>query len=338
MKKKIFAAAAAAALFAFSQAAFAAQEAPIGLAYDGNTSGPFPIPAMERGLQTVTAQRWLKVSDEQHELEGAAFDKNGILYFCDVTARKVMRVTADKKLETFVEVKDYAPGGLAFGPDGRLYIAALDMPSNKGIIASVAPDGTDFKYALAPEAGFMPNDLIFDKEGGYYFSDFKGSADDPAGAVYYVSPGGKKITPVMKNIPQANGVALSPDGTVLWATEFGRGLLHRAMLEGPGEVWTLGRSVPYRFMGPSPDSMRADSDGNVYVAMYWQGRVMAFNANGIAVGQVLLEGRGAAQIASTSLAIDPKTKDMYIVGRTIKEGEGAWIYRAGAFAPGIAAK
>ena len=84
--------------------------------------------------------------------------------------------------------------------------------------------------------------------------------------------------------------------------------------------------------------MRADSDGNVYVAMYWQGRVITFNANGAAIGQVLLEGRDAAQIASTSLAIDPKTKDMYIVGRTIKEGEGAWIYRAGAFAHGIAAR
>jgi len=30
--------------------------------------------------------------------------------------------------------------------------------------------------------------------------------------------------------------------------------------------------------------MRADADGNVYVAIYGQGRVLAFNRNGIPIG------------------------------------------------------
>ena len=32
-------------------------------------------------------------------------------------------------------------------------------------------------------------------------------------------------------------------------------------------------AIAYHFTGPAPDSMRADSDGNLYVAMYGQGRV-----------------------------------------------------------------
>lgn len=37
--------------------------------------------------------------------------------------------------------------------------------------------------------------------------------------------------------------------------------------------------------------MPADSDGNLYVAMYGQGRVLVFNKNGIPIGQILLLGR-----------------------------------------------
>lgn len=318
--------------------AFAAQDAPAALVYDETISGPAPVPAMERGLQTAAAARWLKISDEPHELEGAAFDRNGRLYFCDVTARSIMRVADSNELETVVSFEKFAPGGIAFGPDGRLYAAAIDMASSSGIIASVNLDGSDMKTVLPPEAGFMPNDLVFDEAGGFYFTDFKGSASEPSGGIYYVYPDMKKVEPIISNIAQANGIALSPDGKVLWTTEFGANRLHRAELEGQAKLWDLGRSIPYRFIGPAPDSMRADADGNVYVAMYWQGRVMVFNKNGFPIAQILLEGRDDAQIASTSLAINPKTKDLYIVGRTIKEGEGAWIYRAGALAPGIPAK
>lgn len=325
-------------LLVLPSSAVASQGRQTALVYDQSISVHAPVPAMERGLQTVTAERWLKVSDEQHELEGAAFDREGRLYFCDVTARSIMRVVEGDKLETVVSFEKFAPGGIAFGPDGRLYAAAIDMGSSSGIIASVNSDGTDMKIVLSPDAGFMPNDLVFDEHGGFYFTDFKGTASEPTGGVYYLYPDMKKVEQVISNIAQANGIALSPDGRVLWATEFGANRLHRAELEGQAKLWPLGRSIPYRFIGPAPDSMRVDADGNVYVAMYWQGRVMVFNKNGFPIAQALLEGCDENQIASTSLAIHPETKDMYIVGRTIKEGEGAWVYRAGAFAPGLPAK
>jgi lactonase len=38
--------------------------------------------------------------------------------------------------------------------------------------------------------------------------------------------------------------------------------------------------------------MRTDADGNVYVAMYHQGRILAFNPYGFPIGQILLPGRG----------------------------------------------
>ena len=53
--------------------------------------------------------------------------------------------------------------------------------------------------------------------------------------------------------------------------------------------------------------MRMDSDGNVYVAMYGQGRILVFNRNGIPIGQVLLPGReNGHKLESTSMALSPE--------------------------------
>lgn len=107
------------------------------------------------------AQPWFKVSDEGRELEGAIFDRNGNLLFCDVT-RRVLRLTQSKRLSTVVILDTLSPGGLAFHKDGRLFIAALDFEKSAGAIVAVQPDGSGMQTIIPPEAGYMPNDLVFD--------------------------------------------------------------------------------------------------------------------------------------------------------------------------------
>lgn len=97
-------------------------------------------------------------------------------------------------------------------------------------------------------------------------------------------------------------------------------------------VTPFGTAVAYHFTGPAPDSMRADSDGNLYVAIYGQGRVLAFNRNGIPIGQVLLPGRDEGRnLRSISMAIRPGTDDLYIVTSDGEGGQGATILHAKAF-------
>jgi lactonase len=77
--------------------------------------------------------------------------------------------------------------------------------------------------------------------------------------------------------------------------------------------------------------MRVDADGNVYVAIYGQGRVMAFNPNGIPIGQVLLPDRDEGQnLHSTSMALRPGTDDLLIVTNDGEGGQGS-NFRAKAF-------
>src|SRR4051812_11464882 len=97
------------------------------LVYDAQTRGPVPIPSSERGLQAVVAEPWFKVSDEGLVLEGPAFDRDGNLLFCDVSGRRVLRLTPDKRLSTVVSLDRLAPGGLAVHKDGRVFIAAMDL-------------------------------------------------------------------------------------------------------------------------------------------------------------------------------------------------------------------
>src|SRR5437660_12090058 len=94
------------------------------LTYDAQTRGPVPIPPSERGLQTVVAEPWFKVSHQGIVLEGPAFDRDGDLLFCDVSGRRVLRLTPDNHLSTVVTLNDLAPGGVAVHTDGRLFIAA----------------------------------------------------------------------------------------------------------------------------------------------------------------------------------------------------------------------
>ena len=294
-----------------------------------------PIPVSEQGLQTTTAQPWYKASQENHVLEGAIFDRQGNLLFCDVSARQVVRLTPEKKRTTVVSFKDMAPGGLALHRDGRLLVAALDLVKGIGTIVAVAADGSK-QTILAPNAGYLPNDLVFDREGGFYFSDFKGTATEPTGGVYYVSPDFKTVTPVIPNLAMANGVALSPDGKTLWATEFGRNLLHKALLDNATKINVIGSSVPYHFIGSAPDSMRVGVDGNVYVAMYGQGRILILNRQGIPVGQALLPGRDKGDnLLSTSLAIHPNNKELYAVTGNDSGTAGSGVFKAQSFAGGL---
>ena len=248
----------------------------------------------------------------------------------------MLRLTPDKRLSTLVTLDDFGPGGLAVQQDGRVFIAALDIAKGAGTILAVEADGSGMRTVVPPEAGYMPNDLVFDARSGFYFTDFRGASTDPKGGVYYVAPDVKAITPVLPRLAMANGIALSPDGKELWATEFSRNLLHRVELADATTPTPFGTAIAYHFTGPAPDSMRADSDGNLYVAMYGQGRVLVFNRNGIPIGQVLLPGRDEGHnLRSTSMAMKPGTDDLYIVTSDGTGGQGSTIFHARAFAKAL---
>lgn len=312
------------------------------LSYTEATRGLVPIPVAEQQLPTAVAEPYFKVSDQPIGLEGPAFDREGNLLFVDVFGGRVLKLTPDRRLSTVFTEPDLHPAGIAIHRDGRIFIAAVgpldpDAQFRRGSVIAIDADGRNRQTIVPPHLGYVVDDMVFDDQGGFYFTDFRGGPNDPAGGVYYVTPDFVTIKPVLPRICGANGVALSPDGRVLWATEFNLSRLHRVELSAPAQVARFGATVPHHFSGMAPDSMRTDAAGNVYVAMYHQARFLVFSPYGVPIGQILLPGREQGWfLKSTSLALRPGTRDLLMVSRDERGGQGSMIFAARGPAEGFA--
>jgi lactonase len=312
------------------------------LSYTAATRGLVPVPMAESALPAAIAEPYFEVSKDQAGLEGPVFDRESNLLFVDVYGGRVCKLTPDRKLSVVFTEPGLNPAGLAIHKDGRVFIAAIgpidpDDRMRRGSVVSIDPDGGNRRDIVPPHLGYVVDDMVFDNEGGFYFTDFRGSPTDPAGGVFYVTPDFQRIEPVIPRLCGANGVALSPDGKVLWATEFCVSRLHRVELKSPGVVARFGATVPYQFVGRAPDSMRCDMVGNVYVAMYQQARFLLFSPFGIPIGQILLPGREDGHyLKCTSLALRPGSRDLLMVARDELHDGGSMIFAARGVADGFA--
>ncbi|MFS2156690.1 SMP-30/gluconolactonase/LRE family protein [Pseudomonas sp. Pseusp122] len=325
-------------LFVFAaQAVTAYAEEPLpALVYPAQGQQLQGIAGAERDLPTITARRWIKVSDGALQLEGPSFDRDGNLLLVEVFGGQVLKVDPQGRLSTLVPKNALGSAGLAIHKDGRLFVAGLGNFKDTGNLTAYKADGSGKQVIIPANSNYLVDDLVFDSNGGFYFTDFKGTSTQPSGGVYYVPADGKRVVPILPNLAIANGIALSPDGKTLWVTEFATGLLHRIELKDATTIAPFGEAVVYRFNGPSPDSMRVDQDGNLYVAMYSQGRVLVLNPNGLPIGQILIPGReNGHYLRSTSLAFKPETNEVYLVASDGDLGEGSAIFKAQGFAQAL---
>lgn len=303
------------------------------LNHNALTCSAVPIPPWERSLQTVEAQPYFNVSQASLVLEGIVFDRNNNLLFVDVATGRVFKLTPERQLSIVLKENSFGASGLAVHKDGRIFIASVgDM--QRGSVRAIEPNGTREQMIVAPDTGFLVNDLVFDNQGGFYFTDSRGNSADPQGGVFYVSPNVGSIHAILPGLAVGNGIAIDPAGSQIWATEHAKNRLHRVRLSDATTIAPFGSVVTYQFTGPAPDGARVDSEGNVYVAISGQGRVMVFNRNGLPIGQIVLPDRDKGRnLKSTSLAIRPGHRELFIVANSGTEPGGAMIFRSGAFAP-----
>lgn len=296
------------------------------------------IPYSERGIPAVVAEPYLKVSDEFLQLEGLCFDREDNLVFCDVFQGGIYRVKkGTKDVERILSLPGKNPSAVKLGPDGRLYIACLGDFKSTGSLLAYDPDTQKLDQIIGPEEGFVIDDLCFRSDGSFYFSNFIGGGTNRVGGIYHAGPRGKIIRPVCRNLAVPNGLVLTPDERGLWITEMGASQLHFLELLDDGvSIADYGDLIPYRFSGLNgPDSCSVDSEGNLYVAMYQQGRVLIFSPQGVPVEQVLLPGSWNGEfLRSTHPKIVPGTDQLLICSNDYTNGKGAAIFSAKALARG----
>ncbi|MDA8247619.1 MAG: SMP-30/gluconolactonase/LRE family protein [Rhodospirillales bacterium] len=240
--------------------------------------------------------------------EGPVALSDGTVLFVEIGAGRIGRVLPDGRKETVATPKG-APNSIAFGPDGALYICNNGGGFSFGEIEGMfQPNGEGLDYSgggidrLDLETGtirplyrtvgghplLMPNDLVFDRDGGFYFTDhgFRHDRSLEYGGVYYARSDGSDIREIAFPLLTANGVALSPDESTLYVSETETGRIRGYEIIEPGVV----KLPPHHRPGDAVfaqlegfrryDSMAVEENGNLCVASLTPGGVTVISPSG----------------------------------------------------------
>ena len=193
--------------------------------------------------------------------EGPIAMPDGSVVLVEMFGPAVSRVKPDGSKEVIAEIPG-GPNGLAVGPDGALYVC-----NNGGCFSPIDLGGLMLPGPFDPgryiggriqrldiESGAVtdlytecdghplraPNDIVFDTEGGFWFTDHgvrEERSSDRTG-IYYAKADGSSITEVIFPTDAPNGIGLSPAGDMVYYAETHTGRVlpapHREARRGRG--------------------------------------------------------------------------------------------------------
>lgn len=238
--------------------------------------------------------------------EGPVAMADGSVLFTEIRGQRITRLHPDGSKEVLVETGG-GPNGLAIGPDGALWIAnnggSFSWHDEMGIAVPgpTPPEhegGSIQRFDLASgrlETVYEscdgrrligPNDLVFDAEGGLWFTDHGCTAADGRrfGALCYATE--DNVARQRDGLLAPNGVGLSPDGRIVYVADTWLQRLWAFDVEAPGrlaEPAPLG--PPGRVVANLPgyqllDSLAVEADGRICVATIVNGGITAIEPGG----------------------------------------------------------
>lgn len=242
--------------------------------------------------------------------EGPVALTDGSVLVVEIKGQTLTRISADGR-KSLVAHLGGGPNGLAIGPDGAAYVAnngGSSWPERPdGLTASGGPSadytngsiqrvdlgsGEVSKLYTSSDRGALrgPNDLVFDRSGGFWFTDSGKRSPEGVefGKVFYAAPDGSHISCVRDNMLVPNGIGLSPDETKLYVAETMTSRLWAFDIVSPGELsppddpWADGKRD--RAHGPLHgfqmlDSLAVEADGRICVGTLVNGGISIFDPN-----------------------------------------------------------
>jgi gluconolactonase len=219
-------------------------------------------------MAALSAQDFSKIQIERissgHQfVEGPAWSKDGFLLFSDVPANKIYRI--DSKGKSVLRDASNGANGNAFDAQGRL----LTCESRTRRVIRQEKDGKITVLAERFEGKRLnaPNDIVVRRDGNIYFTDpafgnqSEGRELDFYG-VYHIAPKGE-ISLIAKPAGRPNGIALSPNGRILYVANSDEKNVRAYDLDGKGAA-SNERLIVEKIDGV-PDGMKVDEKGNLYV-------------------------------------------------------------------------
>jgi gluconolactonase len=240
--------------------------------------------------------------------EGPVALPDGSVLFVEISAGRLKRWLPNGEVRVVAELGG-GPNGAAMGLDGHCYIC------NNGGFSWRTDDG--FTRPTGPAADYTggsiqrvnittgkvetlythcngiplhgPNDIVFDAEGGFWFTDYGKKFEDRLmyGAVYYARADGSLIRRAAFPGLTPNGIGLSPDGRTLYMAETEPSRLWSYPVVGSGELALQPFPSPNggRLVHGLPgyqrfDSLAVEEGGNICVATLVRGGISVFSPGG----------------------------------------------------------
>jgi len=242
--------------------------------------------------------------------EGPVMLPDGAMLVVEIAKGCVTRIDA-KGRKSIIATPGGGPNGAAFGPDGQLYICNSGgfswersdgklVPSGQaddysgGRIEHINIDTGDVEVLYTHCDGHPlkgPNDIVFDRHGGFYFTDHgkRRPREVDLGGLYYARTDGSLIRELVQPMIMPNGVGLSPDEQTVYVAETRTGHLWAFDVVSPG---IIRQQPPHEnggrhLAGPpgytSYDSLAVERDGNICVASLVLGGINVIAPDGMFV-------------------------------------------------------
>jgi gluconolactonase len=222
------------------------------------TAGRLPLERI--GPILIPGENWQLVGEGYRLSEGTAVNARGEVFFTDIPASKAYKIGHDGKPTVFIADTKRA-NGQAFGPDGRLYAVAT------GTQQILAYDAEGKVTVIASE--IAGNDLVVAHNGNLYVTHPPGGASNDPSKIWLIKPDGTKQV-VDTGVRYANGIALSPDQSLLYVADYRSHWVYSYVVQPDG---TLAHKQRYYHLHEPDtedqsfaDGLKVDRAGNLYVA------------------------------------------------------------------------
>src|SRR4051812_23787622 len=201
--------------------------------------------------------------------EGAGgVQEGGYLLFSDIYNDRRMKKTPGQGVTVFKQGTNRT-NGMTRDLQGRLVAAERETRR----VTRLEPDGSITVVANSFQGKRLniTNDVIVKSDGAIYFTDPKRSSapepwDVPHTGVYRVSPDLGTVTLLVDDFSFPNGLAFSPDESILYVNDWHRGHIRAFNVAPNGTLLRTDRILAdLRGAEPgAPDGMKVDSAGNIY--------------------------------------------------------------------------
>jgi gluconolactonase len=226
-------------------------------------------------------------------------DRGEYLITSDLFNNRIMRWSEQDGVSVLRQPTDYANGNTV-DSEGRL----LSCLTRGRTVVRQEHDGSLVTVAERYRGGRLtsPNDVVVKSDGSIWFTDPDygflcpafGHGDKPEqdrNRVYRAVPETGEITSVSEDFDKPNGIAFSPDESVLYVGDTGRShgefRPHQLIaFDVTKDGTTVANPRIFAVIEPwVPDGFRVDSEGNLFVTA--GDGIQVFNAKGEMLGKIL---------------------------------------------------